>query len=49
MLLNFEVAVFGIFQDIRTNNFVTAVVWAAADADIDDRIKRKRIRVSLKK
>ena len=42
---NFEVASFSSFRDIKkTDHFVTA----AAQADIDDSIKRKRIRVSLK-
>ena len=43
-VLNFEVASFISFRDIKKNHFVTA-----AEADIDDSIKRKRIRVSLKK
>ena len=45
-MLNFEVASFSGFRDIPTNHFVTAAE-AAAEADIDDSIKRKRIRVSL--
>ena len=40
--LNFEVAGFSSFRDIPKNHFVTA------EADIDDSIKRKRIRLSLK-
>ena len=40
-VLNFEVASFSSFQDIFKKHFVTA-------ADIDDRIKRKHIRVSLR-
>ena len=39
-MLNFEVASFSNFRDIKKNRFVMA-------ADIDDSIKRKRIRVSL--
>ena len=43
-MLNFEVASFSTFQDIPTkNHFVTA-----AEADIDDSMKRKRICFSLK-
>ena len=41
-VLNFEVAGFSSFRDIPKNHFVTA-----AEAHIDDSIKRKRIRVSL--
>ena len=41
-VLDFEVASFSSFWDIPTNHFVKA-------ADIDDSIKRKHIRVSLKK
>ena len=41
--MNFEVAISNSFRDIQKNYFVTA------EADIDDTIKRKRIRVSLKK
>ena len=40
-VLNFEVARFSSFRDVPKNHFVTA--------DIDDSIKRKRIRVSPKK
>ena len=44
-LLNFEVASFSGFRDIKKkNNFVTA---DSAAADTDDSIKRKGIRVSL--
>ena len=39
----FEVPGSNSFRDIQKNHFVTA------EADIDDSIKRKRIRVSLKK
>ena len=42
-MLNFQVASFSSFRDIQKNNFVTAVA-----ADIDDSIKRKRIRISLR-
>ena len=45
-VLNFEVASFSSVRDIQKNHFVTAAVQA--EADIDDSIKRKRIRVSLK-
>ena len=45
-MLNFEVASFSSFRDIPQNHLVTAT--DAAAADIDDSIKRKRIRVSLK-
>ena len=41
-VLNFEVDRFSSFRDIQTNHFVTA-----AEADINDSIMRKRIRVSL--
>ena len=41
-VLNFEVASFSTFRDIKKNHFVTA------QAEIDDSIKRKRIRISLK-
>ena len=41
--INFEVSRSNSFQDIQKHHFVTA-----ADADIDDSIKRKRIHVSLK-
>ena len=44
-MLNFEVTSFCSFLDIKKNHFVTA----EAAADLDDSIKRKRIRVSLKK
>ena len=37
------------FRDIKKNHFVTAEAAAVVEADIDDNIKRKRIRVSLKK
>ena len=40
-MLNFEVARFSNFLDIQENQFVVA------EADIDDSIKRKRIRISL--
>ena len=40
---NLEVASSNSFQDIKKNHFVTA-----AEADIDDSIKRKRICVSVK-
>ena len=43
-LLNVEVASSSSFRDIQKNHFVTAAEEAA---DIDDNIKRKRIRVSL--
>ena len=52
LVVNFEVASSYSFRDIRNNHFVTAVAEAAvvvAAADVDDSIKRKRIRVSLKK
>ena len=42
LVVNFEAASSNSFRDIPKNQFVTA-------ADIDDSIKRKRIRVSLKK
>ena len=42
-MVNFEVANSSGFRDIKKNHFVTA----AEAADIDDSIKRKRIRVSL--
>ena len=42
VVLNFEVASFRSFRDIKKIHFVTA------KADIDDSIKRKRIRISLK-
>ena len=45
LVVNFEVASSNSFIDIPKNNFVTP----AAEADIDDSIKRKRFRVSLKK
>ena len=45
--INFEDASSSGFRDIPNNHFVTAA--EPADADIDDRIKRKRIRVSLRK
>ena len=41
--LNFEVSGFSSFRDIKKNHFVTA-----AEVDIYDSTKRKRIRVSLK-
>ena len=41
---NFEVAPFSGFRDIK-KHFVTAVL--AAEANIDDSIRRKRIRFSL--
>ena len=40
-VLNFEVASFSSFRDIKKNHFVTA--------DIYESIRQKRIRVSLKK
>ena len=40
LVLNFEAANCNGFQDIQKNHFVT--VSAAAEADIDDSIKRKR-------
>ena len=43
VVLNFEVASCSNFRDIQTNHIVTM-----AAVDIDDRIKRKRIRLSLK-
>ena len=43
VVLNFELASFGSFRDIPKNHFVTA-----AEAGIDDSIKRKCIHVSLK-
>ena len=45
--LNFEFASFSSFWYIQRNHFVTTA--AAAEADIDDSIKRKRTRVSLTK
>ena len=45
-MLNFEIAISNSFRDIPKNHFVTAEAEPAAD--IDDSIKRKRIRVSLK-
>ena len=47
LLLNFEVTSSNSFRDITKNHFVTTA--AAAEADIDDSIKRKRTRVSLTK
>ena len=44
-VVNFEVASFSSFRDIKKKHFVTAA--EAAAADIDDSIKRKHIRVSL--
>ena len=44
VVVNFEVASSSSFRNIPKNHFVTA----AAEADIDDSIKRKRIRVSIK-
>ena len=44
-MVNFEVASTNSFRDIKKNHFVTAE--AAAAADIDDSIQRKRFRVSL--
>ena len=41
-MVNSEVVSSNIFRDIKKNHVVTA-------ADIDDSIKRKRIRVSLNK
>ena len=46
-MLNFEVASANSFRDIKTNHFLTAA--ETAEADIEDSIKRKRFRVSLKK
>ena len=46
-MLNFEIASFISFRDIKKNHFRTAE--AEAKADVDESIKRKRIRVSLKK
>ena len=43
LVANFEVASSNSFRDIKKNHFVTA-----AAAEIDDSIKRKRFRVSLK-
>ena len=43
-LLNFEVASLSIFRNIKKSHFE-----AAEATDIDDSIKRKRIRVSLKR
>ena len=43
-MVNFEVTSSNSFRDISKNHFVTAV----AEEDIDDSIKRKRFRVSLK-
>ena len=43
VVANFEVAISYSFRDIKKNHLVTA----EAAADIDDNIKRKRIRVSL--
>ena len=45
LVVNFEVASSNSFRAIKKNHFVTA---EAAPADIDDSIKRKRIRLSLK-
>ena len=47
-MVNFEVASSNSFRDIQKNHFVTAAEAAEEEADIDDSIKRKRIRVSLK-
>ena len=44
LAVNFEVASSNIFRDIQRNHFVTA----EAAADIDDSIRRKCFRVSLK-
>ena len=49
-MLNFEVASSKSFRDIQKAHFVMAEAAAeTAEADIDDSIKRKRIRVSIKK
>ena len=42
-VLNFEVAIFCTFWDIKKN-----ILWRRRGSDIDDSIKWKRIRVSLK-
>ena len=47
-VLNFEVAIFSSFRDIQNKSFFVTAAAAAGEADIDDGIKRKRIRVSLK-
>ena len=47
-MINVEVAGSNSFRDIKKNHFVTVATEAAAEADIDDGIKRKRFRVSLK-
>ena len=47
-VLNREVASFNSFRDISQNHFVTAAD-TATEADIDESIKRKRIRVSFKR
>ena len=44
-VINFEVATSNSFRYIQKYNFVT--VAEAAEADIDDSIKRKRFRVSF--
>ena len=46
LVINFEVFSSRSFRDLKKNHFVTAA--EAAVADIDDSIKRKRFRVSLK-
>ena len=49
LAVNFEVASCSSSRDIfLKKHFVTAAAAAAAEADIDDSIKRKRFRVSLK-
>ena len=48
-VLNFEFASFSSFRYIQKNHFLTAEAAAKTEADIDDSIKRKHIRVSLKK
>ena len=47
-MVNFEIASSNSFRDTPKNHFVTAAeAAAAAAADINDSIKRKRVRVSL--
>ena len=49
IVVNFEVAIYSSFRDIKKNYYlVTAMVEVAAAADIDDSIKWKRFRVSFK-
>ena len=48
VVLNFEVGSSSSFRDIKKHHFVTPAAAEAGAADIDDSIKRQRIRLSLK-